>query len=188
MSKYLYVVAGAVVLIMALMFFNSQNFFQLPWQSSSDSPARPTPSPSPPPLLVRSEYARAGSFLTYTLAPALDGVNQSLPALGQSCNALSNSCLSAITATDKQVKGLLSVIDRAAIPPCVAAGVAKMRTDVAGMESGLQLSLSGFKDNKKSVVDTGLSRFASLTQTVHADSVSLEQAQKAQCSPQQVGP
>jgi hypothetical protein len=187
-SLYLYVVAGAVVLVMLMIVLNSLNFIQLPWfGSGSTADIRPMVTPTPQ-LLVRSDYARADNFLNYSFAPALVALNQTVPALSLSCNGtLSNSCLDAIKATDKQLKHVLSVIDHGNIPPCLGTGMGKLRIDFAGMESGLTLALSGFQENKKNVVADGLSRFGSLGQAVAADAKSVDQA-KPQCNTQVVGP
>lgn len=127
--------------------------------------------------------------MMYSLTPALVAVNQTLPALTLSCNGtLSNSCLDAIKATDKQLKHVLSVIDHGNIPPCIATGMTKLRIDFSGMDSGLTLALSGFQENKKNLVAEGLNRFGSLGQAVAADAKSVDQAQKTQCSTQLVGP
>ena len=188
-SLYLYVVAGAIVLVMLMIVLNSLNFIQLPWPGSgASSDSRPAVTPTPQ-LVVRSDYARADNFLNYSLAPALVTFNQTLPALTQLCNGtLSNSCLDSIRATDKQLNHVLSVIDHGNIPPCIAAGMSKLRIDLSGMESGLTLALSGFQENKKNLVAEGLNRFGSLGQAVVADAKSVDQAQKTQCSSQQVGP
>lgn len=187
-SLWLYVVAGAVVLVMAMIVLNSMNIVRLPWQSSDSTPTVPTATPLPP-VTARTDYARADRFLNLSLAPALVGVNQTLPNLTQTCNGtLSNSCLSSITATDQQMKKVLSVIDRGEIPPCIAAGVNTLRIDLFGMESGLTLALSGFKENQRNLVAAGLSRFGSLSQALPANATSVNQAMKAQCSTQMVGP
>jgi hypothetical protein len=187
-SLYLYVVAGAVVLVMLMIVLNSLNFIQLPWPGTgATSDSRPAVTPIPQ-LLVRSESAQADNFLMYSLTPALVAVNQTLPALTLSCNGtLSNSCLDAIKATDKQLKHVLSVIDHGNIPPCIATGMTKLRIDFSGMDSGLTLALSGFQENKKNLVADGLNRFGSLGQAVAADAKSVDQA-KTQCSTQLVGP
>jgi hypothetical protein len=188
-SLYLYVLAAAVVLVMVMIVLNSLNVIQLPWPgSASTSDTRPTASPIPQ-LTVRSDYARADSFLNYSLAPAMLAWDQTVPALNQSCiSTLSNSCLEALKATDKELKHVLSVIDNGAIPPCIAGGMDKLKVDLSGMESGLTLGLSGFQQNKKNLLAEGISRFFSLGMAVPADIKALDQAQKTQCSTQVVGP
>jgi hypothetical protein len=188
-SLYLYVAAAAVVLVMVMIVLNSLNFIQLPWPGSgTTSDSRPAVTPTPQ-LLVRSDSARADSFLTYSLTPALVAVNQTLPTLTLSCNGtLSNSCLDAIRATDKQLKHVLSVIDHGNIPPCIATGMDKLRIDFDGMDSGLTLALSAYQQNQKNLVAEGLKRFGSFGPAVAADAKAVDQAQKTQCSTQLVGP
>jgi hypothetical protein len=187
-SLWLYVVAGAVVLMMAMIVLNSMNIVRLPWQSSDSTPTVPTATPLPP-VTARTDYARADRFLNLVLAPAMVSAAQTVPAMQTACNGtLSNSCLGSITATDQQMKKVLSVIDRGEIPPCIAAGVNTLRIDLFGMESGLTLALSGFKENQRNLVAAGLSRFGSLSQELPANATSVNQAMKAQCSTQMVGP
>jgi hypothetical protein len=80
------------------------------------------------------------------------------------------------------------VIDHGAIPPCIATSTSKLRTDLAGMEAGLQLALKGYQDNLAAEVTQGLNRFGSGGPALQADATALDQAQKTQCSTQQVGP
>ena len=138
---------------------------------------------------MRSDYARADNFLNYSLAPALLAWDQTVPALNQSCiSTLSNSCLEALKATDKELKHVLSVIDHGTIPPCISVGMDKLKIDLSGMESGLTLGLSGFQQNRKNLLTEGITRFFSLGMAVPADVKSLDQAQKTQCNTQLVGP
>ncbi|HVS49029.1 MAG TPA: hypothetical protein VHJ99_09015 [Candidatus Dormibacteraeota bacterium] len=187
-TMYLYVVAGAVVLVMAMIVLNSMNIVRLPWQSDGSTPSVPTATPLPP-VTARTDYARADRFLNLVLAPAMVSAGQTVPAMQTACNGtLSNSCLSSITATDQQMKKVLSVIDGGEVPPCIGVGVNKLRIDLAGMESGLTLALSGFQQNQRNLVAAGLSRFGSLSQALPADATSVNQAMKAQCNTQEVGP
>jgi hypothetical protein len=187
-SLYLYVVAAAVVLVMVMVVLNSMGIIQLPWPGSgSTADSRPPASPIPQ-LTVRSDYARADNYLNYYLAPALGSLNQTLPNLSLTCNGtLSHSCLDSIRATDKQLKNVLAVIDRGNFPDCIATGMSKLRIDFAGMESGLTLALSGFKQNQKNLVAEGLKRFGSFGPAVAADAKSVDQASKT-CNTQPVGP
>ncbi len=187
-STYLYVAGGAVVLIMVMLVLNSLSVVPFHWFGYDDgSTARPTATPLPP-ATARTDFVRADRFLKYSLDPAVVALNQTLPDLKVCNGTLSNSCLSAITATDQQMKKLLSVIDHGAIPPCIAAGMSKLRADLAAMEAGLQIALKGYQDNLAAEVNQGLSRFGSGGPALQADGTALDQVQKTQCSTQQVGP
>jgi hypothetical protein len=52
----------------------------------------------------------------------------------------------------------------------------------------LQLALKGYQDNITAEVTQGLNRFGSGSPALQADATILDQAQKAQCSTQPVGP
>jgi hypothetical protein len=187
-STYLYIAGGVVILIMVMLVLNSLSVVPFHWFGYDDgSTARPTATPLPP-ATARTDFVRADRFLKYSLDPAVVAVNQTLPDLKVCNGTLSNSCRDAITATDKQMKNLLAVIDHGAIPPCIASGMSKLRTDLAGMEAGLQLALKGYQDNLVAEMSQGLSRFGSGGAALQADGVALNQAQTTQCSTQQVGP
>jgi hypothetical protein len=187
-STYLYIAGGAVVLIMVMLVLNSLSVVPFHWFGYDDgSSARPAATPLPP-ATARTDFVRADRFLKYSLDPAVVALNTTLPDLKVCNGTLSNSCKAAISATDQQMKNLISVIDHGAIPPCIATSTSKLRTDLAGMEAGLQLALKGYQDNLAAEVTQGLNRFGSGGPALQADATALDQAQKTQCSTQQVGP
>jgi hypothetical protein len=188
LSLYLFAAAALVVLIMAMMALNSLNIVRMPWQSDGQVATRPMITPTPP-LAVRSDAARAESFLAYSVAPHLLALNNTLPALTGTCNGttLSYSCQEAITATDQQLTKILAMIDHANIPLCIGGGVTKLRADLAGMQSGMALAESGYKKNEPALLAAGIGKFNSLNQSIQPDVKALEQAQKTQCNTQQVG-
>jgi hypothetical protein len=185
---YLFGAAAVVVLIMAMMALNSLNLVRMPWQSDGYNPPKPAVTPTPQ-LATRSDYARADRFLNFNLSPAIAAYNQTLPELGRTCNGtLSNSCLSAITATDVQLKNVLVVIDKADIPPCIAPGMTKIRADFNTMETGMQIVLKGFKDDSKPEANQGYQQFLGAGAALQADAKAVDLALKTQCSTDQTGP
>src|SRR5258708_16208256 len=82
-SMYLFVAAAAVVLIMAMMALNSLQIYRFPWQSDGQSQARPTAVPTQL-LTARTDYALAGRFLNFSLAPAVAPLNLPFPPTVQS--------------------------------------------------------------------------------------------------------
>jgi hypothetical protein len=185
-SMYLFAGAALVVLIMAMMALNSLHLVRLPWEKESYIPLAATPVA---PMAIRSDYARADRFLNVNLAPAVTALNQTLPALAQSCTGtMSAGCQQSITASDQQVKKVLAVIDRGAFPLCIAPGVSKVRADFAAMDDGLQLALKGFEDNKIAGVSQGLAKFGAAGPALSADAKALDLALHAQCSPDRTGP
>jgi hypothetical protein len=187
-SLYLFVAAALVVLVMAMMALSSLQIVRLPWQSDGQTPVKVAVTP-PPQLPTRSEYARAERFQNFTLSPALAALNEPFTAVYQTCSTLSNSCHDAATASDEQVKKVVAVIDRADIPPCIAAEAGKMRTDFVQMDEALQLALKGYAANKYSEASPGIQRFGTLSSRVlSADAKALDQALKAQCNTDPTGP
>jgi hypothetical protein len=185
---YLFGAAAVVVLIMAMMALNSLNLVRMPWQSDGYNPPKLAVTPTPQ-LTNRSDYARADRFLTYSLAPAINEVAKTLPAMGQACNGtLSSSCQSSLTTSEQLYKKVLVVIDRADIPPCIAPGVSRMRADFAQLDEALLAALKGFTDNKASDVSRALNRFFSIDPAMQADAKAVDLALKTQCSTDQTGP
>jgi hypothetical protein len=187
-SIYLFAATALVVLIMAMMALSSMNIVRMPWESDGQTQVKPTATPTPL-LATRSEFARADRFLNYSLSPSVAGLNKTLQPVSVSCNGtLSNSCLTAITTADQELKKVLTVIDRADIPPCIAAGMTRIRADFAQMDEGLQLAIKNFTDNNKTGVAQGLARYGAAGPALQADAKAVDQALKTQCSTGQTGP
>jgi len=189
-TTYLYVGAGLVIAVMAILILNSLNFTQyLPWSSAgSSSSSVQSPQPTPTADRTRSEFGRADRFLNVSLAPAMSVLDEAVQ-LMQACNGtLSNSCYDAIRSTEPQVKRVLSVIDYGTIPLCIAAPIKSLRADVANMDVGIQLALKGYTDNRSGEVGNGVSQFNRSAQAAQADVHAADQARKTQCTPDLEGP
>lgn len=188
-SKYLYFGAALVVMVMVLMVLNSLNYVSLPFIGSGSSNSSPSPKPARPEPVIRSEYARADVFLNGILGPALVEFGKTQPAW-DSCHAgtLSNACFNALTASEAQLKSIVSVIDHAAIPLCIAAPMKKFRADIVAMDAGLQVAIKGFNDNQRNVVVSGLQQFVAPAQALQTDAAAVDRAQKSLCSKDLEGP
>jgi hypothetical protein len=189
-TMYLYVGGAVVVLVVAMMILNSMNFIQLPFFATRSQPspvAVATPSLSAT-TYPRSESGRADQFLNATIAPAVDSFNQTLPAMLACNGVMSNSCFDAINISEPQMKNLLSAIDHAAIPPCIAPAMKNYRSDLGVMEAGLQLALKGYKDNQRGEVIDGLYRFNHYAVPLPALLRSAVSAQQTVCTTDQEGP
>jgi hypothetical protein len=177
-GRYLYFGAAVVLFVMVLIVLNSMNFVQLPFISAGSSSSNQA-KPSPTPDTTGPDAARADRTLNGSLKPILTSLDQTIPALNQSCTGIaSTACFDAITATDQQVKNLLTTITYADIPSCIRVPATKMRTDVKGMEDQLQSGLKGFQDNNKNEVAAGVAGFRSYRQSAGADFNAATQAQK----------
>lgn len=186
-TVYLYVGGAVVLFLMALIVLNSINLVSLPFFGASSS-AQQEAKPSPPAYPIRSEFGRANDFLKGVLAPAMATFQQTVPGLQACTGTLSNSCFDAITASDNQMKNVLSAIDHGTIPPCLAVPMKKYRSDLASMEAGLQLGLKGYKDNQVGEVTNGVNQFVRVAGALQGDVTALDNAMKTQCSPDREGP
>jgi hypothetical protein len=189
-TVYLYVGGAVVLFLMVLVVLNTINFLSLPFvgsRTSSSPPQAAVPSPTPGPT-TRSEYTRADVFLNGSFRPALADFG-SIDRPMQTCSGeFTNSCFNAITATDPPLKHVLAVIDQGSIPPCIAAAMAKFRSDLAYMEGGLQTALKGYKDTNQSELIDGLYRFTHFGAVLNDDVQATDNAFKARCSKEQEGP
>jgi len=169
-TAYLYGGGAVVLFVMVLIVLNSINFLSLPFiggRTSSSSPPAANVSPAPGP--TRSEYGRADLLLNGSLAPAVSALEDTKAAM-ESCSAeLSNNCFNAITASEAQLKNVLSVIDHGSIPGCIAAPLKVLRNDFAQMDAGLVLGLKGFKDNQQSEVANGVHQFRQVAGSQQGD-------------------
>ena len=182
LTKYLYVGAGLVVFVIAVMLLNSLNL-QLPWTgpASSSGQAQST-KPSPTPDTSGSDYVRADRFLGGSLAPALTIVDKTIPALNLHCaGIMSNSCFDALTASDQQVKTALAVVNQGDIPICIGGSVRKLRDDVKGMDSELQIALGAYQSNNIDDFTLGVYRFNTYHRILVADFLATKQVQSVGC-------
>ncbi len=186
-TVYLYAGGAVVLFVMVLIVLNSINLVSLPFIGARTSSNAPQANSSPAPHAVRSEYGRADSFLNGSLAPAVSALEDTKAAM-ESCSAeLSNNCFNAITASDEQLKNVLSIIDHGSIPSCIAAPMKQLRSDFAQMDSGLQLGLKGFKDNQRSEVVNGVYQFRHVAQSQQGDTNAVNSAAQ-KCNPDLEGP
>jgi hypothetical protein len=91
---------------------------------------------------------------------------------------MSTSCFDALTATEQQVKNVAAVIAKGDIPSCISVGTAKLQADMKGMNDQLQSALSGFTDNNKYTVQSGVRGFRNYLQLATTDYAATDLAQK----------
>ena len=187
LNRYLYIAAGLMVVVLAAVVLNAfVPFSKL--LSGPEPEARPTPSPTPA-LAARTEFNRADRVVNVLLAPVMGNVSDTAQVQKQACNGLMTvSCRSALTETENQVVIALAVIDKAEIPTCIAPYVAKVRADLAGMDTNVKLAIKGYTDNKKAELTLGLSRFNAYAKPLPADTAALSKAVQTQCDTQIDGP
>lgn len=168
-GRYLYFAAALMLFVIVLIVLNSMNFVQLPFISTGSN-TTPQAAPSPTPDATGPDSARADRTLDGSLKPALAALDQTLPALNQSCTGIaSTACFDAVTAADQQAKRLMTVIANSDIPSCIRVPMTKMRADAKGMDDQLQAALQGFPSNNKAAVSSGVNGFRSYRQAATAD-------------------
>ncbi len=186
LNKYLYVAAGVIVLVIAVVLLRAMApFIEWPWSGGTDSaPAAAATQP----LATRSDYARSDRFLRLSLTPAINALTPTFPVLKETCNGLLTvSCQNAITSSDKQVRIALAAIDHETIPVCIASPVARLRADLAASDAALQVALKGYADNQKAEVVQGVAVFKKASAPVAADAAAVAPAQRV-CDTQVAGP
>jgi hypothetical protein len=181
-GRYLYFVAAIALFVMVLIVLSSMNFVQLPFIAAG-SKSTPNPvavQPSPTPDTSGPDSVRADRFMTGQLRPAFTVFDGTLPEIDRYCTTgnLSSACFDALTATETQVKNVAAVIAKADIPSCISVGSAKLQADVKGMNDQLVSALSGFPDNNKYTVQSGVRGFRNYLGLATTDYTATETAQK----------
>jgi len=180
-GRYLYFVAAIALFAMVLIVLNSMSFVQLPFIStgSKSSPTQVGATSSPTPDASGADSARADRTLNGSLKPAVTGLDQTVSDLYRICTGLaSTACFDSLTATDQQVKKLMTLVTNANIPSCIRVPMTKMATDVKGMDAQLQAALKGFQNNNTKEIAAGGNAFRSYYQATKADFNAAGQAQK----------
>jgi hypothetical protein len=174
-SIYSYGALGAVGLVLLLVLLNVTNIISIPWPGASSGPTVTMVHGSPKPLV--SDYVLADHFLNLSLGPAIVNLAKTLPPVNASCGAgatLSSACHNAILATNDQMANVLSVIDHAGIPACIAYGVKALRIDLQDMAGGIGVALHGFQDSSADEVNTGIYHFAVVAQSLQSDATRID--------------
>jgi hypothetical protein len=174
-SIYSYGALGAVGLVLLLVLLNVTNIISIPWPGASSGPTVTMVHGSPKPLV--SDYVLADHFLNLSLGPAIVTLAKTLPPVNASCGTgatLSSACHNAILATNDQMANVLSVIDHAGIPACIAYGVKALRIDLQDMAGGIGVALHGFQDSSADEVNTGIYHFAVVAQSLQSDATRID--------------
>jgi hypothetical protein len=170
LSPYRIAAAGAVVLVLVLVLLNATNIISIPWPWADSGPTVTMIHASPKPIV--SDYVLADRFLNLELGPAIVTLANTLPPVKASCapaTNLSSACHTSINATNTQMLNVLSVIDHAGIPNCIAVGTKALRNDLQGMAGGIGVALHGFQDSSSDEVNTGIYHFAFVAQSLQTD-------------------
>lgn len=184
-TKFLYLGAGFIALIVVGVVLSSMGTIRFPWQQSPPEQAAAVATPG---LTARSDSARADHLVTVVLAPPLATLSDSVTLVRESCPAgMTASCQDALVQVDNNVTALLPVIDHETVPLCIVPQVAQLRADLVKLDGDAQLGVKGFKDDRAAEVSSGASLVSSLYGQVQADSTAIPAAAKG-CDTQLVGP
>lgn len=190
LSYPMYVGGGLLFVIVGILLLNAlAPTIQWPWSSPPAEPAAKAVVFAPPMPTSRTDFARADVFFTKSLTPAITSLNQSVTLQRESCNGtLTNSCQTALSATDAQLKVALSVIDNSPVPLCITPAVAKAKADMLGMRDGLKSASSAYGDNNRTKLAAGLAVFNKANAPLAADVRSIGSAGKTLCDTTLTGP
>jgi len=186
LNKYLYIAGGVVVLIIAAIWLASVGPLDLPWVPSTNVAPKPSPTPT---LAARSDSAAADRYLSGFMGPSIVNFEHSETLLGEVCNGfLTLSCEDTLTQADNNVNSVASVVDHHAPVACIAAPVARIRSDLGNIDKALQVALQAYHDNSAAELVQGLAQYTSATQALGQDLVAARSAEKNICISQITGP
>ncbi len=189
-SYPLYVGGGLLFVIVGILLLNAlAPAIQWPWSSPPAEPAAKAAVFVPPQPTRRTDFARADVFFTKSLTPAISSLNQAVTLQRESCNGtLTNSCQTALSATDVQLMAVLSVIDHSPVPLCITPAVAKAKADMQGMRDSLKSASSAYGDNNRTKLAAGLAAFNKVNAPLAADVRAIGAAGKGLCDTAVTGP
>jgi hypothetical protein len=186
-NKYLYVVAGVVVLVIAGIFLSSLGPISFPWFGASSQTVIPTPGPSL--LAKRSDYARADRFVSGVFAPLMQDLSATISLQGLACNGvLTTGCQAALVTTEDKTKSLIATVNGTDVPVCIATSVSKISVDLQSMDTYLLIALKGYSDNRKSELAQGLAGFYYYEPPLQRDIAATAAARSTQCDTELTGP
>lgn len=184
-NTYAYVAGGALALLAAAIYFASLNPVALPWYRAPAGYTAPSPTPK---LSERSDLDRADRFVNQVLAPPLSDLSQSMLLVKQVCyGALTSSCQDAMIGEENQIPAVSKVVQREAVPLCIAAPVTKMKTDLAAAGGAIAAGQKAYSDNRSSELSTALGALHGANAAIQADAAAAASAAKS-CDAQVTGP
>jgi hypothetical protein len=184
-NKYLYVVAGVVVLVIAGIFLSSLGPITLPWFASA-GPVVSRPGPSE--LSARTDYAAANRFMTDHITSDIVSLNKTITAQVLSCNGvLTVGCQDAMTVTDGKVQDALAVINTESFPLCLATNVGNVKFQLQRLHGFLHDAFTAYTDSSKKELLSALAGFYAVD---HALQLAFNATQAAAnvCDTQLTGP
>jgi len=184
-SKYLYLATGAVMLLVAAIYLSSLNPVAMPWYRAPAGHTVPSPTPT---LTARSDYVRADRFVNQVLAPPMSELSQSMLLVKQICyGALTSSCEDAMIGEDNQVAIVSTVVQKEAVPLCIAAPVTKMKADLVAADTAIQAGKKAYTNNRSSELGAALGALRGANSAIQGDASAMATAAKS-CDAQVSGP
>ena len=189
LNRYLYIAAGGLVAVIALVLVLQYVEIGLPTTSAVQSP-RPTASPVPA-LSARSDAARADRYMNGILFPALNNLNDTLTPVARFCHTVMTTvCGAAVPPADRDMKAVLKVMDSTTglVPGCISAGVAGMRRDLGAMDVNLVGASTAFDNNDTNAVRFDLNTYRASLQLLANDEKLTTQTLQPACTSDVTGP
>src|SRR5262245_40969282 len=140
------------------------------WQMTSHTEYTASVQASPSPTVP--DYERADRFLNVDLLPALQEVNNAVPAVNKNCTStLPPACKDALITLNTAMIDLGNAItnNQKDIPVCIGQAVSQFQNDWQTMEQGLSTAIQGFQQNNRSLIVDGLQRYAVVAQYMKPD-------------------
>jgi hypothetical protein len=107
----------------------------------------------------------------------------------QQCSKqLTISCGDALTAVEPPTRAALGAIDKNTVPLCIAPQVAKVRLDIAGLDSAAQVANGAFAHNKASELAFAMGTYVRYAAALRADQQAVARASTTQCDARVTGP
>ena len=191
LNKYLYIAAGAIVVVIGIGLVVQFGLFTLPGRATPSTPVVAQATPGLPPLTDRSDSARADRYLKSILAPPLAAMNDTSGPVELGCHgSLTVGCASALPPMDRELKHMLSVIDatKAAVPACIALNISNIRRDVAAMTQNLEGMQNASDENNSVAVKKDYLAYEAWRRLMLADLPAATSAQQTVCEPVVSGP
>ncbi len=147
LKRYTPMVIAAVALVVVIVLVSVLATLALSARQGPSAPAVPATSKGGP--TARSESAQA-AYVVKSLDSPMADLKDNLALVRQSCGVgMTSACEDSLIHVANTVAPVLTVLDKATIPQCIAIPEATVRAYLGKVADGEQAALKGFNDNKR---------------------------------------
>lgn len=151
-QRYIPMAIGAAGLVVVIVIVSVVATLVLSNRGSGSSPAVNTAAGGP---TQRSANAQATYVIKELDAPMSD-LKDALTLVLQGCRVgMTSACEESLIAVEDKVSPMVTILDNATIPACIATPEAIVRADMGKIVEGEAIAVKGFNDNKNSEWLTG---------------------------------